>query len=107
MNIEDFLSEEGSSIADKIENETSFKNEKLKGLQQDREERKKYAARTFIFLCCFTASIILIIILSGLTEWIKFKISDTVLITLITTSFTTVVSIFVFVMKYLFEKSNK
>ncbi len=104
MDINKFLDPSKKYKTDKSEQETSIQQEEIKDRTQDREERKKYALWTFVFLCIFTGIILGIIIASGLSELIQFHIANGVLITLITTSLTTVVSIFVFVMKYLFGK---
>lgn len=88
-----------------------IKAEKLKGRIQDREERKLYAKSTFKFLKIYTYIMLSILFLSGINGsiWIfdfsEFHLSDTVLITLISTSLASIVSIFVFVMKYLFKNN--
>lgn len=90
--------------------ERSLEKEKLKGRIQDRKERKRYAKSTFSFLKKYTTLMILIIFLSGTNgslwylDFSKFHLSDTVLITLISTSLASIVGIFAFVMKYLFKK---
>lgn len=71
---------------------------------QDREERKKYAKRTFVFLSVFTGTVLLTIILAGFSEVVGFKLEESVLIALITSSLATVVGIFILVMQYLFKK---
>ncbi len=70
---------------------------------QDRNERKKYAYRTFIFLSVFTSFILLIIIAAGFSEVLNFNLKDTVLIALITSSLASIVGIFILVMRYLFR----
>lgn len=99
-----------------------IKAEKLKGRIQDREERKRYAKSTFDFLKIYTYIMLSILFLSGIKGKIflgniiglfglycfsipEFHLSDTVLITLISTSLASIVSIFVFVMKYLFKNN--
>lgn len=73
--------------------------------QQDRKERKKYALLVFVFLVFFTLIVLGIIISHGWNNFTCFYLSDTVLITLITTSLATVVGIFLIVMRYLFKQS--
>ena len=107
--------EDTKSIEAEISIRKELAEEELANLRQDREERRKYAKSTFYFLCVFTGIVLGIVILSGfscfnLSGFIYFNLSgfnlsDSVLITLITTSFSSVVGIFVLVMKYLF--SNK
>ncbi len=102
--IDDFLRKNNlGRYTEKVESETLIK-QKVEDLKQDRVERKKYALWTFIFLCIFTGIILLIIIFSGFSQVLPFSVSENVLMTLITTSLATVVSIFIFVMKYLFNK---
>ncbi|MTD67697.1 hypothetical protein [Flavobacterium sp. LC2016-13] len=88
-----------------IEEESSLTLEDIKDRIQDREERKKYAKRTFSFLVVFTFTVLGIVIAVGLDNWICFHLSDTVLITLITTSLASIVGIFAIVMRYLFKQS--
>ncbi len=106
-NIDKFLNSKASDQLTKLtelsEKQTLI-SEYIKDWTQDREERKKYALWTFVFLCVFTGIILSIILLSGFRQCTNFIVSEWVLVTLITTSFGTVVSIFVFVMKYLFGK---
>ena len=115
--------EDTKSIEAEISIRKELAEEELANLRQDREERRKYAKSTFYFLCVFTGIVLGIVILLGfscfnlsgfscfnLSGFIYFNLSgfnlsDSVLITLITTSFSSVVGIFVLVMKYLF--SNK
>ena len=107
--------EDTKSIEAEISIRKELAEEELANLRQDREERRKYAKSPFYFLCVFTGIVLGIVILSGfscfnLSGFIYFNLSgfnlsDSVLITLITTSFSSVVGIFVLVMKYLF--SNK
>lgn len=70
-------------------------------LRQDISERKAYALKTFWFLCWFTGTAFFILIFSGLSV---LKLSESVLIALITSSFASVVSIFIWVMRYLFRR---
>ncbi len=70
---------------------------------QDRNERKKYAYRTFIFLSSFTFLVLLIVVFSGFSKALNFNLDDTVLIALITSSLASIVGIFILVMRYLFR----
>lgn len=89
----------------------SFAEEILANKKQDREERKRYAKFTFIFLSTFTFVVMFLLFLSGINgslcffDFSKFHLSNTVLITLISTSLASIVGIFVFVMKYLFKNN--
>ncbi|CAL2080169.1 hypothetical protein [Tenacibaculum sp. 190524A02b] len=87
----------------KIDKDTVLTEQEVYDRVQDRYERKKYASRTFIFLCGFTSIILLIIIASGFSKITNFSLSDTVLVAIITSSLATVVGIFILVMRYLFK----
>jgi hypothetical protein len=70
---------------------------------QDREERKKYASKTFVFLSSFTSAILIIITIAGFSKNTGFVLDNTVLISLITSSLASIVGIFILVMRYLFR----
>jgi hypothetical protein len=96
----------GEESVQNIERESSLTAEDIKDRIQDRDERKKYATRTFKFLVAFTFTVLAIVIAVGLDNWICFRLSDTVLITLITTSLASIVGIFAIVMRYLFKQTS-
>lgn len=99
---------ESSNVVYDLEQNTSLKEEELRSKRQDTDERKKYAHLTFQFLCWFAVGLFFLIFLTGVEAHSLakgFHLSDNVLITLITTSLSSIVGIFIFVMRYLF--SNK
>ncbi|MCT4644810.1 MAG: hypothetical protein N4A74_07480 [Carboxylicivirga sp.] len=67
---------------------------------QNRRERKRYAVRTFWLVVGYIGCVLLIVVFAGL-EFLK--LSDTILLALIVTSFAKIIGLFVFVMKYLFK----
>lgn len=77
--------------------------EKLKGLKQDRRERRKYADLVFTLISMWLTMILCFVAASGTGG---LQLSDNVLITLITTSTASVIAIFLIVMKYLFRQNN-
>ena len=79
-----------------------LRSEDLDNKRQDREQRRKYSDKIFWFLCVFLFFVGLIVLLSGF-ESCGFKLSDGVLIALLTTSSANVISIFVIVVHYLFN----
>ncbi|TCP27999.1 hypothetical protein EV195_101158 [Tenacibaculum skagerrakense] len=103
--LDDLLKKSGDSDIDanEIDLNINLTQQEISDRIQDREERKKYAYRTFIFLSSFTGFIILIIIGAGFSEAINFKLDNTVLISLITSSLASIVGIFILVMRYLFR----
>lgn len=95
--------EEGTKLH---EEQISILKEELRSKKQDTDERKKYADLTFQFLCWFAIGLFILIFLTGVNANSSakgFYLSDSVLITLITTSLSTIVGIFIFVMRYLFN----
>lgn len=82
--------------------EDRLKEEEVYDRQQNRLQRKEYADNIFAFLCVYMLFVFLILIGCG-SYHAHFGLSDTVLITLITTTTANVIGIFVFVVKYLFN----
>lgn len=124
INLDELIDLTDDSSGNQLETKTklfneSFAEEIIANKKQDRKERKRYAKFTFLFLSIFTFVVMFLLFLSGIKGQIffsntigiyyinfsEFHLSDTVLITLISTSLASIVGIFVFVMKYLF-KSN-
>jgi hypothetical protein len=103
--LDDLIKKSGDSEvnANEIDLNINLTQQEISDRIQDREERKKYAYRTFIFLSSFTSIILLIIIGAGFSEAINFKLDNTVLISLITSSLASIVGIFILVMRYLFR----
>lgn len=88
-------------------NELRKLNEELKDLKQDRDERKSYASKLYWLVLVWLVVILLIIIFQGLQSLpgthFYFKLSDKVLITLITTTTANVAAFFLVVVRYLFR----
>jgi uncharacterized membrane protein len=83
--------------------DAEFKQEQLESNKQDRTERKKYAIYIFCFLCAFLGITLAIVIFTAIE---LFCLSDTILITLLTTTSADIIGVFIIVVKYLF-KPNK
>jgi len=80
--------------------ELKLKQEELTSNIQDRRERKKYADKIFYFLASFMIITLTVVFISIF----KFnQLSDTVLVTLLTTTSANVISIFLIVVRYLFK----
>ena len=104
--LDDLLKESVNSDANttkEVEFDINLTTQEISDRIQDREERKKYAYRTFIFVSVFTVIILLIILLAGFSSIFNFELDNSVLIALITSSLATVVGIFILVMRYLFK----
>lgn len=76
--------------------------EELNSLKQDREERKSFANKIFWLLVAFLSASLIILSLSAI-ETICFKLSDTILVTLLATTSADIIGIFLFVVRYLFK----
>ena len=75
--------------------------ENLKGLEQDREQRKEYTGKIFRLVCWWFGGLANIIIWS---QWLK--ISDNVLIALISGTSVNIIGLMIIVIKYLFPKKG-
>jgi hypothetical protein len=76
-------------------------------LQQDREERKKYAHRVFILMAAWLAAMIVLVTLAGFkTSWYSFSLSDAVILAMIGSTTASVIGIFLIVATYLFPKRS-
>lgn len=74
--------------------------EELESLKQDREQRKTLSYALFGFMCFYMFAALAIVSLCGLG---LMHLSDTVLISLLTTTLADVIGIFSFVAKYLYH----
>lgn len=84
-----------------------FYDKKIKALEakskaQDIAMRKDYADKIYSLMCLHLFAVFFIIILAGNPS--SFKISDSVLITLLGTTTANVIGLFAIVMNYLFQK---
>lgn len=75
------------------------------GDSQDRVQRKEFAEKIFSFVCLYMFAVFFILFLCGSPG--SFKLSDTVLITLLGTTTANVIGILIIVVKYLFSRNNK
>lgn len=83
--------------------ETILKDEKIKGLIQERGQRKFYTPALFWVLVGWLAFIVLTVLAHG-SPSCPFVLSDSVMIALLTTSTATVVGVFAIVARSLFPK---
>ena len=80
--------------------------EELENKKQNRNQRKTYANKLFVFLCVYMALVFLVLLFCGFSLF-GFTLSDTVLVALITTTTANVIGIFAFVVRYLFYSKQK
>jgi fatty acid desaturase len=83
--------------------EVEKRDESLKDLRQDREQRKTFSSRIFVFMCIYMLVALVIVFLCGL-GWLE--LTEAVLITLLTTALANVIGVFNFVAKYLFHHDS-
>lgn len=79
--------------------------EDLENKRQNRNQRKSYGNKLFVFLCVYMGLVFLVLFFCGFSLF-GFTLSDTVLIALITTTTANVIGIFAFVVHYLFPTKN-
>lgn len=88
-------------------NELRKLGEELKDLKQDRDERKSYASKLYWLVLVWLVTILSIVFFQGIQllpgTSFGFKLSDVVLITLITTTTANVAAFFLVVVRYLFK----
>lgn len=84
--------------------EEDLKNERqkeeLESFRQDREQRKTFSYCIFGFMSIYMIIVLIIVFLTGFNVLI---LSDTVLVTLLSTTLANVIGVFTFVAKYLFH----
>ena len=89
--------------------EAKLKNAALEGENigdsQDRTQRKEFAEKIFSFVCLYMFSVFFILFLCGSPG--NFRLSNSVLITLLGTTTANVIGILIIVVKYLFSRNNK
>lgn len=77
--------------------------EEIEGLKQDREQRKIFGYCIFGFMCAYMVVVVALVACCGFG---LATFSDTVLITLLTSTLAEIIGIFNFVVKYLFHKKD-
>lgn len=101
-----------AGVADSVELERlQLENDKLRAevatLQQDREERKKYAHRVFLLMAAWLAAMIILVTLAGFKMSLyTFSLSDAVILAMIGSTTASVIGIFLIVATYLFPKRS-
>lgn len=91
-------------IASKMERiKTDFWSEILQGVKQDRKQRGRFSMLIFVFVCVYMSLVITILFLCGFG---LMRINTTVLVTLISTTTANIISVFIFVTRYLFAQNE-
>lgn len=102
--LDDFsLSEEREVSMEDEEIERENRREDLEGKRQDRHQRKTFAVILYIFMCVYMAAALAVVFFCGFG---LMRLSDTVLVTLLTTTLADVIGVFSFVAKYLFPQKE-
>ena len=95
--------DEGSVAAELRKMELNYKKQDIADRMQDRGQRKKYSYLIFAYICAYTIAVLTIVMLKGGGA---FDLSDAVVITLLTTTMTSVIGLFVIVANYLFPSKK-
>ena len=82
---------------------------RLRGLEQDIDERKKYANRIFVLVAIWLAVVVVVLVADGIrwpwmARYVGFDLPEAVLMALITTTTGGVVGILLIVARYLFPQ---
>ena len=86
---------------EKIDRENERWEELKQDIRQDRDERKRYANRIYTLVCCWLASVLVVVLLQAVGHgW--FSLPEIVLTTLIGGTTTSVLGLFWVVSRYLF-----
>lgn len=100
--------EEFSTSRDENFIEHALRWEKYLSRKQDRQQRKEFASKIFIFLCVYMVVVFVLLLFSGIKgQGLCFHLDDKVLLALLTTTTINMISIFVVVAKYLFPNKRK
>lgn len=83
-----------------IDIDAEIGRQRVKDMEQDREQRKTFAYNVFAFLCAYCILTFVVIFFVGI-KWME--LNDYVLGALIVTTFGNILATFNFVMRYLFR----
>lgn len=97
------LDEEGKALLAALQKKNQLQDEKIKDLQQDREQRKILSYALFGFMCLYMVAALVVVFLCG---FLIMYLSDTILGILLTTTLADVIGIFSFVVKYLYHSKS-
>jgi hypothetical protein len=75
-----------------------------KALEQNMDERKKYAKSIYFLIVGWLATLFLIIGFQGFGSYLSFNLSENIVLTLITGTTVNILGIFVIVVNYLFRR---
>ena len=76
-----------------------------KGLKQNIKERKKYAKSIYFLIIGWLIGVFILLVFNGFGELIHFKLSEKIMITLISGTTINILGIFIIVVNYLFKKN--
>ena len=89
---------------EEVSAERDRRGEEVHDLRQNRDERKKYAHRIFLLICSWIGALFAILILQGFggSRWLRFSLTQPVLLATIGSTTVNVLGIFYIVAHYLF-----
>jgi len=96
-----------AEVETRAEHEKAFFGTRIRGENQNIEERKKYAHRTFCLISGWLSCVFLLLLLQGFggipgVARFRFALDKTIIITVVGTTTASVLGIFIVVMHYLF-----
>lgn len=97
---DELLNSETSVALEERRTDIQLKLEEIDDRKQDRDQRKTFSYMIFVFMCVYVVAVFVILFMCGFG---KMALSDSVLITLLTTALANVIGVFTFVAKYLFH----
>lgn len=92
-------------LEQKLKTENELLAEELESHRQDRDQRKDFAMKIFDFVSLYMLGVFVLLVLSGI-ECNRFRLSDSVLLTLLGTTTATIIGVFNFVARYLFHSKD-
>lgn len=108
--LKDLPSEEQESVSQRTQEEFTdlerqHRKEELRGKQQDREERKRYADLIFKLICYWLIAVFGLLLVQG-QDWFHFELSNGVLLAVVGSTTANVLGIFWLVANYLFPRND-
>lgn len=94
------LDEESKALLAALQKKNQLQDEKIKDLQQDREQRKYLSYALFFFMCFYMIAALAFVAFCGFDVM---QLGDSVLCVMLTTTLADVIGVFSFVAKYLYH----
>ena len=93
-------------FGEKLSLEDQEKQAHIDSYKQNTSERKRYVTKSFNLICWYLGAVFILLVCNGVT-CVPFYLSEAVELALLTTTTANVLTIFYFVMKYLFNPKGE